>query len=145
MVCDSSSGIAILFNVPRRVLIACAAGGAIGYTTQILLVEAGFEIIPATLVGATLVGFWATLMARYYRMPAVIFSISGAIPLVPGVFAFRTMIFILRIANAQNQEALEYALLQAMQNGIITGLSLAALAVGIAAPTLLFERRQPVV
>lgn len=138
-------GFAILFNVPRKALIWCALAGALGHATRTLLMESGAEIAPATLVGASVVGFYAMGLARYYKMPSVVFSVSGAIPLVPGVFAFRTMISMLRISTADSDEVLEKALFSAFQNGIITGLVLAALAVGIAAPTLLFERRKPVV
>jgi uncharacterized membrane protein YjjB (DUF3815 family) len=138
-------GFAMLFNVPSRALGWCALAGAFGHATLTLLMESGAEIAPATLVGASVVGFYATGLARYYKMPSVVFSVSGVIPMVPGVFAYRTMIALLRISTADTDAALEEALFSAFQNGIITGLVLAALAAGIAAPTLLFERRKPVV
>lgn len=138
-------GFAMLFNVPSRALFWCALAGALGHATRTLLIESGAEIAPATLVGASVVGFYAMGLARYFKMPSVVFSVSGVIPMVPGVFAFRTMISMLRISTAKSDTALEEALFSAFQNGIITGLVLAALAAGIAAPTLLFERRKPVV
>ena len=138
-------GFAILFNVPPRALVWCALAGALGHATQTLLMDRGAEIAPATLVGASVVGVYAMCLARYQKMPSVVFSVVGVIPMVPGVFAFRTMISLLRISTAKSDAALQEALFSAFQNGVITGLVLAALAAGIAAPTLLFERRKPVV
>jgi uncharacterized membrane protein YjjB (DUF3815 family) len=138
-------GFAVLFNVPRRALPMCAIAGAVGHAIRTIVLESGADITTATLVGAIFVGFLGTYFARIQHMPSVVFSISGAIPLVPGVFAFRTMINLLRVSTAPNDAAIQEALLQASTNGITTGLVLAALATGIAAPTLLFERRRPVV
>jgi uncharacterized membrane protein YjjB (DUF3815 family) len=137
-------GFAILFNIPKRTLWACALMGATGYTLRAVLLNLGLTIELATLTGAAAIGFLGTFMARRFHMPIVIFTIPSAIPLVPGTFAFRTMIGILQLTN---QSLLDDALIltEATTNGIKTGLILAALAAGIAAPKLLFQRRKPVV
>jgi len=137
-------GFAILFNIPKRTLWACALMGATGYTLRAVLLNLGLTIELATLTGAAAIGFLGALMARRFHMPVVIFTIPSAIPLVPGTFAFRTMIGILQLTN---QNLLDDALIltEATTNGIKTGLILAALAAGIAAPKLLFQRRKPVV
>lgn len=138
-------GFAILFNVPRQVLPACMLTGAVGHAVRTLMLELGTQIAPATLVGAIVIGFTGSYFAHRYRLPALVFTVSGAITLVPGVFAFRTMVYLLRVTTAENEAAIQSALLNASQNGITTGVILAALAVGISAPTLLFERHRPVV
>jgi uncharacterized membrane protein YjjB (DUF3815 family) len=138
-------GFAMLFNVPQRALVACIICGALGHATRTALMETGIEIVPATLFGATLVGFMANYYARRQRMPTLIYAVSGAIPQVPGVYAFQTMIYILRITTTPDNAALNEALTQATRNGVITGMVLGALALGIAMPTLLFERHKPVV
>ena len=137
-------GFAILFNIPKRTLWACTLMGATGYTLRAVLLNLGLTIELATLTGAAAIGFLGTFMARRFHMPIVIFTIPSAIPLVPGTFAFRTMIGILQLTN---QSLLDDALIltEATTNGIKTGLILAALAAGIAAPKLLFQRRKPVV
>lgn len=137
-------GFAFLFNIPKRTLWACALMGATGYTLRAVLLNLGLTIELATLTSAAAIGFLGTFMARRFHMPVIIFTIPSAIPLVPGTFAFRTMIGILELTN---QNLLDDALIltEATTNGIKTGLILAALAAGIAAPKLLFQRRKPVV
>jgi uncharacterized membrane protein YjjB (DUF3815 family) len=77
-------------------------------------------------------------------MPSMIFGICGAIPMVPGVFAFQTMLALLQITGVSPEAAAE-PLVIAAQNAIKTGLILGALAAGIVMPALLFVRPKPVV
>ena len=137
-------GFAILFNSPRRILWTYAFMAAIGHTLRTILMIQGLSIELATLIGATAIGFMGAIMAQRLHMPVTVFVIPSAIPLVPGAFAFRTMIGILQLTN---QSLLDDALIltEATNNGIKTALILAALAAGIAAPKLLFQRRKPVV
>lgn len=135
-------GFAILFNAPPRVLLGCALTGAIGHSIRTLTVEAGGDIVFGTLLGATAIGFVGYWIGQYYRTPLPVFTICGAIPLVPGFFAYSTMLGILDLSQAHaNQEIL----LSTVNNAIKTGLILAAIAVGITAPILLFKQQKPVV
>ncbi len=138
-------GFAILFNVPTRTLFGCMVCGAAGHVVRSVIMQLGLSMEFATLIGATVVGILGTAFARRWQTPAAVFTVSGVIPLVPGVFAFRTMLGLLTLAGATDPTAGLSALLEVSQNGIKTGLILMAIAAGIAAPTLLFERRKPVV
>lgn len=138
-------GFAMLFRVPHQALAPAASCGALGHAMRALLMYYGMQIVPATLIGATCVGFLGSYYARRLQLPSIVFTVSGAIPMVPGVFAFQTMLYILRVTTAADNAEIQDALLQASQNGIITGMVLAALAIGIASPTLLFNRQRPVV
>jgi uncharacterized membrane protein YjjB (DUF3815 family) len=82
--------------------------------------------------------------ARYFTAPTQIFTVSAAVTLVPGSFAYRAMIGILRfsVADPTNSAPL---LMEAASNGIRTAVILGAIAIGIAAPTLIFFRPKPVV
>lgn len=141
-------GFAILFNVPRHALWGCAVAGALGHAIRAGLIEAtGMPIEAATLCGATAVGFWGELLARHYRIPRLVFTVPGVIPMVPGVFAFRTMtgIFeVIGIADLTPEAGVE-VLLETAVYAIRTGFILASLAIGLIAPNLLFRRQRPVV
>lgn len=141
----AAMGFALLFNVPKRALIYCMIGGAIGHAVRTLLMsQFGLGIELATLIGATSIGFWGKWCALRLKMPSMIFAISAVIPMVPGVFAYQTMIGLLGVTTVSNTEAGD-VLVQASMNGIKTGLILAALASGIVAPSLFFQRERPVV
>ena len=137
-------GFAVLFNVPRRTLTGCFLCGAMGHAVRTLLMQTGGSIEGATLAGALTVGSLAFWMARHGRAPKAVYSISGAIPLVPGSFAYRAMIGLITVTTADPASS-GTLLTAATINGIRTALILGAIAVGIAAPNLLFERRKPVV
>lgn len=138
-------GFAILFNTPQRLLPYCALCGAIGHALRTLLVQQGMTIELATLLAATSVGFSSHFLAKRLQTPAAIFAIAGAIPMVPGSFAYRAMIGIISFSTAVDPDASTHLLLEASSNGLKTAILLAGLAVGIGAPTLLFERNKPVV
>lgn len=145
-------GFALLFNVPPRLLGWCAACGALGHGVRFLLLSTSWlrfnHLILATFVGATAVGVAATLLARRLKAPSPIFAITGIIPMVPGTFAFGTMIGVLRLAglvDITSGNDLPTLLANTTIDAINTGLVLAALALGIALPTLLFKRPRPVV
>ena len=86
-------GFAILFNVPKRTLLAC--------TLRTLLINSGLVgIEAATLMGAAAVGFLGVPFGHRWHAPAIIFVIPGVIPLVPGALAFRTMIDLLTVTTS---------------------------------------------
>jgi uncharacterized membrane protein YjjB (DUF3815 family) len=134
----ASLGFAILFNVPVRTLLACALCGASGHAVRTLLMQFGVGIELATLAGATLIGLLGELFARRWHAPASVFTVPGVIPLIPGTFAYSTMIGLIELTTGAG----EAVLLETAVNAIKTMLILASLASGIAAASLVFQRRR---
>lgn len=138
-------GFAILFNVPRKALPYCIAAGAAGHAVRTFFtLRFNMSIEAATLISASTVGFMARYFAYRLKMPSLIFAISGSIPLVPGAFAYGTMIALLRLAASMPETASEQLTLMAI-NGVKTALILGAIAAGNVMPALLFDHRKPVV
>jgi uncharacterized membrane protein YjjB (DUF3815 family) len=136
-------GFAILFNVPKRTLAACALSGALAYAVRTLLTNFGvLGVEAATLMGAAVVGFMGVPFGRRWHAPAIIFVIPGVIPLVPGALAFRTMIDLLTVTTSTTgiDEAL---LLATAVNALKTILIVGGIAGGVAIPTLLLRRHRP--
>ncbi len=133
-------GFAMLFNVPRRTLLACALTGAVGHATRALLIHFGMNIVPATLLGSSMIGFVGEYCGRRWHAPPILFTVSGAIPMVPGSFAYKAMLGAIRISTADASTGMPI-LVDAGINFATTGLILAALALGIAMPQLLFRRK----
>ena len=101
-------------------------------------------ITTATLIGALVVGFMSKFIARKLKMPSMIFGITGASPMVPGVFAYQTMISLGEMIH-QEPGQIAVSLGEAAVNGVRTVALLGCLALGITAPTFLLEREHPVV
>ncbi len=139
-----AAGFAILFNVPPRLLFACALGGAAGRVVRDLLMGGGMNIEPATLIGSLVIGIMGEYFAHRYKTLALIFTVSASIPMVPGVFAYRGMLGLIRLSNATGDTGLMY-LTEAAINLTKTGIILGTISVGIAMPVLLFRRTKPLV
>ena len=133
----------ILFNVPPRLLPGCAVAAGLGHALRTLLMQLGFDIELATLIGSTLIGFISLFFSRRWHAPIPVFTLSAAVTMVPGVFAYRAMLGVLELSLG-NADTANAALIAATLNAVRTALILGAIALGIAAPALLFQREQPV-
>ncbi len=87
----ASSGFAILFNAPKRSLIQCGIIGMSGWILYYLLVLYSVDAVAATVIAAILVGILGQICAKAYKIPVIIFNVSGIIPLVPGGIAYNAM------------------------------------------------------
>lgn len=134
-------GFAVLFNVPPRTLLGCFFGGASGHVLRSFLVALGVSLEFSTLAGAALVGLLAVGFGRRWHVPPAVFSVSGTIPMVPGVFAFSTMLGVIDLVNATDAAMQSAALVEVSVNAFRTALILAAIAVGITLPSLLFRQK----
>lgn len=139
-----AAGFAVLFSVPRRLLLACALLGGIGHSVRTLLMLLyDLPIEWATLIVSLLIGILALLLARRLRSPALIFAIAACIPLVPGILAYTAMINFLRASTQATAEAAQEYLSVALLNFLKTTLVLSAIGIGVAAPSLIFFRHRP--
>ncbi|CEO40419.1 hypothetical protein C0Z01_20085 [Photobacterium kishitanii] len=135
-------GFALVFNVPKKALKYCAIGGAIGHGTRFLLMHWGISIEWSTLVAATLVGMIGVHWSHRFLAHPKVFTVAALIPMVPGVFAFKAMIAIVEI----NHRGFSLELWGLMIDNVLKAMFIvAALAIGLAMPGLLFYRRRPVV
>ncbi len=134
----------ILFNVPRDLLPGCALAAGFGHATRTLLMQLGVDIELSTLIGSTIIGFVSLFLSLRWHAPIPVFTLSAAVTMVPGVFAYRTMLGLIEISLG-SADLSNAVLIAAATNAVRTALILGAIALGIAAPALLFDREPPVV
>ncbi|UZJ79880.1 threonine/serine exporter family protein [Fictibacillus sp. KU28468] len=88
----ASAGFGILFNVPKKAVIPGGICGMIGWLIfEGMSGNSQFDLVLATAMASFVVAAISHLYARIHRMPVIIFSVSGIIPLVPGGGAYDTM------------------------------------------------------
>ncbi len=135
-------GFALVFNVPPRALVYCAAGGAIGHGVRMLLLAAGVPIEWGTLFAASLVSFLGVYYAQKLRAHPKVFTVAAMIPMIPGVPLFTTLLAIVEIQRSgYTPELFSTALSSGLKAAFIVG----ALAIGLAMPGLIYYRRRPIV
>ena len=87
----ATSCFGVIFNVPIKVIPWCGIVGSLGWTIYYLLSQASVYEVHATFVGAFVVSIVAHIYARRLRMPMIVFSVAGILPLVPGGIAYNAM------------------------------------------------------
>lgn len=82
----------VIFNAPTKVIPYCGFVGAVCWSIYYILTNwEHIDTIQATFLSAFIVAVIAHLLARTRRLPVIVFSVSGIIPLVPGGTAYNTM------------------------------------------------------
>ncbi|CAM3599312.1 threonine/serine exporter family protein [Parendozoicomonas haliclonae] len=132
-----SAGFGILFSLPMRTLLATVLLGAVGVFVRISLINLGWSIIGGSFMAACTIGLLSMFLSWRFHAPCVVFSMPAVIPLVPGVFAYRTMLGILAFTE---KGALDMQLMTSISsNGLNTAFMFLCLAVGVSLPNLLLR------
>jgi len=87
----ASAAFGLIFNVPKRALVQCGIVGMLGWILYVVLTKQAVNVTLATLIAAGCVAVLSQVMAKLYRMPIIVFNVSGIIPLVPGGMAYDAM------------------------------------------------------
>lgn len=87
----ASAGFGILFNAPRRTILAGGLSGASGWLVYFMAMQLDIEPIIASFLGAIVLTTISILCSRRLRAPIIIFVTCGIIPLVPGGMAYDAM------------------------------------------------------
>ena len=135
-------GFAMVFNVPKKMLIYCAVGGAFAHSFRFILMNFGLHIEWATLMASSSMGFIGLYWSRKRYIPRPVFTVASVIPMIPGSFAFTTIIGLVEINTAgYSVELMEIV----TENGLKTLFILGALSFGLALPSILIYRGRPIV
>lgn len=87
----ASAGFGVLFNAPKKSLLKCGFVGMVGWFVYIWLVTRYYDAVISSLIAAFTIAVISQVFAKIYKMPIIIFSVAGIIPLVPGGLAYDAM------------------------------------------------------
>ncbi len=121
-------GFAILFNVPRKILLSCSLIGAGGHLLRFVMRNAGISNELATFVAATVVGLVGYWQAYRMRVPRIGFTVTGIISMVPGIPAYETLFYFNR-----------GDILEGLQSAVRATLVAGAIAAGLSTARFLTE------
>jgi Uncharacterized conserved protein len=135
-------GWGILFNTPRQVLYVAALLGGLGHSIRFLLLEAaGAPLVLATLAGTVFIGFLGIAFARKVDTPPVIFTMPACITMIPGMYAYHTMLGFVKMAGSDITVQDPSLVPQTAQYFVITLSLLFTLSIGITIGSLLFRKK----
>ena len=122
-------GFALLYNSSWRTVLSVGYLALIGNELRLGLHDMGPDLPPATVLGAMAVGLLASWIRPFIREPRVALTVPGIIVMIPGTYAFQTIVLF-------NQGYVLEALHAAVLGGFVVG----AMAVGLVAARFITER-----
>ncbi|MBB4034535.1 uncharacterized membrane protein YjjB (DUF3815 family) [Dysgonomonas hofstadii] len=132
---------AILFGSPKRLLWVAGLLGGMGHCIRFILVQLDFGLITATLAGSVFIGFVGIFAAHRVDSPPVVFTMPACITMIPGMFAYRTMIGGIKSTDLATIEQNPHILIDTAHNLMLTMSLLFTLAIGICIGALLFRKQ----
>lgn len=88
----ATAGFSIIFHVPAKTIPVCSIVGGLGWALYEFII--GYDstnAMVASFFAAALVGLLSEICARVFKEAATLFTIPGIMPLVPGIYIFRSM------------------------------------------------------
>ena len=136
-------GFAIISNPPRRALAISALLAAVGHGLRYILMHASFiewNIISSSFFAAISIGLLALPFAKAIRCPAEVFSFPSLLPMIPGMFAYKSVQALAKFIVCTSYEDSMRYIEVFFRNGITTIFVLFALVVGASIPIFLFPK-----
>jgi len=140
MAAIAAIGFAVISNPPRKAIFVSAFLAAIGHSLRFFLLKSGLEISLATFISASFIGLMSILFARLIHCPAEVFSFPSLLPMIPGLFAYRTILGLIRFMQSSDDIQSQINLMSIFHNGFTALFILLALVIGVSLPVLLFPK-----
>lgn len=134
-------GFGSISNVPYRAFTGCAILAALGHGTRtFLMTQMDMQITFASLIGALVIGFLSIPVSSHYKAPAESMSFPALLPMIPGMYAYRTVqAFLLCVQNQAEDQFLHY-LYQLTYNGFVCGFVILLMFIGVTVPIFAFGK-----
>lgn len=136
-------GFAIISNPPRKAILISALLAAIGHGLRYFLMHTAMplEIATASFFAAFSIGLLAIPFAKAIHCPAEVFSFPSLLPMIPGMFAYKSILALTQFTQTKDDTASLKYLVEFCHNGATTIFVLFALVVGAAIPVFIFHRQ----
>lgn len=134
-------GFGILFNIPKKAIFTVFVLGFTAGFIKFVLLKLSIDIILASLIAALFVGVLSMPLAHKIHQPPVVFSIPAVIPMIPGYFAYETVLSVMKFTFMETDVEERIALMDTMfSNGFTMFFILLSLTIGVSFPMLLLRK-----
>jgi len=130
----------VLFGTPKKILIVAGLLGGMGHALRFILLQLDLGLITATLAGSVAIGLLGIFVAHKVHNPPVVFTMPACITMIPGMFAYKTMLAGIKITDTQILQQNPYIVSDMLHNFMLTVSLLFTLAIGICIGALLFRK-----
>lgn len=136
----AATGFAVISNPSKKAIYVSAFLAAIGHALRFFLIKSGLEISIATFFAASFIGLLSILFARIIHCPAEVFSFPSLLPMIPGLFAYRTILSLIKFMQSTDPIKNQGFMMDFFHNGLTALFILFALVVGVSLPILFFPK-----
>lgn len=136
-------GFGAISDPPVRAFPYIALLAAVGHALRFCLMSyAGIDIATASLCAAVVIGFGSLWLGRGIRCPMTVLYIPALLPMVPGIYAYKTVFALIMFLQSLNDpgQGLEY-MQQFFLNATVSFSVIILLAAGATLPIFIFNRR----
>ena len=134
-------GFGVLFNIPRNSILTVFLLGFIAGMIKFLLLDFNFNIVLATFIAVLFVGVICIPIAHKIHHPPVVFCIPPVIPMIPGYFAYETVLSAMNFIFIEKDSVKRIALMDSIfYNGFTMFFILISITAGIALPMLILRK-----
>lgn len=134
-------GFSSISNPSPRVFPLCALTAAAGHITRYVLMNMyGFQLATGSMLGALVIGFLALPAAKMIKTPAECISFSALLPMVPGMYAYRTIQSLMHCLGSVSEPTFMHYLYLLRFNWMTCIVTIIAMVVGAMLPILLFQK-----
>lgn len=138
----AATGFAVISNPPRKAILISAFMAAVGHGLRFYLLKGGsLDLATASFMAAFAIGLLSIFFAKWIHCPAEVFSFPSLLPMIPGMFAYKTILAIMKFLQSRDEVMAMSNLLDIFRNGITTVFVLFALVVGAAIPLFIFYKQ----
>lgn len=134
-------GFGILFNIPKKAILTVFLLGFCAGFIKFILLYYQIHIVLASFIAATFVGIISMPMSHKIHQPPVVFSIPAVIPMIPGYYAYETVLAIINFTFMETELAKKSELMAAIfTNGFTMFFILISLTIGVSFPMLMMRK-----
>jgi len=138
----ASIGFAVISNPPRKAILISACLAAIGHGLRYSLIHGTpLDIATASFIAAFSIGMLSIPFAKLIHCPAEVFAFPSLLPMIPGMFAYKTVLALVKFVQCKDESAYVDIIVSIFKNGLTTTFIMFALVVGVAVPMFIFHKQ----
>lgn len=138
----ASIGFAVISNPPRKAILVSAFLAAVGHGLRYCLLHStSLDIASASFIAAFSIGMLSIFFAKKIHCPAEVFSFPSLLPMIPGMFAYKTILALVKFIQCKDDSASVDIIVAIFRNGLTATFVMFALVVGVAVPMFIFHKQ----
>ena len=138
----ASIGFAVISNPPRKAIFISALLAAVGHALRYYLMHhTPLDIAMSSLVAAFTIGLFSMICAKLIHCPAVIFSFPSLLPMIPGMYAYKTVLALIRFMKSDDVSQSQQLIVEIFRNGLTTLFVMFALVIGVSLAMFIFYKQ----